>query len=154
MPEILIRLGLLVLLSIITWLLVLLGRFFVEKQRRRALAAAPLNISPGISTGEIAANSPCSVQILSFSTTNCRQCKQLQTPALERVLEARPEGVTIIRVDATTERDLVQTYRVMTVPSTVVLDPNGNAHAVNYGFTNTNRLLTQVDEALAKVSLV
>jgi thiol-disulfide isomerase/thioredoxin len=128
-------------------------RSFVERQRRRALAAAPLNISPKISTEETATDSPSSVQILSFSSINCHQCKRLQAPALERVLEARPEAVTIIKVDATTERDLVQTYRVMTVPSTVVLDPSGNAHAINYGFTNTDRLLTQVDEALAKVSL-
>ena len=58
-----------------------------------------------------------------------------------------------MEVDAATEHDLVQTYRVMTVPSTVVLDTNGNAHAVNYGFANTNRLLSQVDEILTKANL-
>jgi hypothetical protein len=32
------------------------------------------------------------------------------------------------------------------VPTTVVLDATGRARAVNYGFTNTQRLLEQVDE--------
>ncbi len=55
-------------------------------------------------------------------------------------------------VDATMEHQLTQAYHVLTVPSTVVLDAEGNAHAVNYGFANTQRLPQQVDEALAKVA--
>ena len=50
------------------------------------------------------------------------------------------------------EHQLTQAYHVLTVPSTVVLDAEGNAHAVNYGFANTQRLPQQVDEALAKVA--
>jgi Thioredoxin len=151
MSEIIMRLGLLLLLGTATWLLVLAGKHFVEKQRRQALTATPPTILSGIGTGETTPNSISPVRILAFSSIDCHQCKQLQAPALERVVEARQGDVTIMEVDAATEHDLVQTYHVLTVPSTVVLDTNGNANAVNYGFANTNRLLTQVDEVLTKV---
>ena len=152
MPEVITRLGVLLVLGIVTWLLVLVGRRFVENQRRRVLAAAPPSALTEIKVGETATEGVSSVRILSFRSPDCHQCKQLQVPALERVLEARPENVSVMKIDVTTEQDLARTYRILTVPSTVVLDPEGQAHAVNYGFTNTHRLLAQVDEVLAKVS--
>lgn len=150
MSDILIRLSLLLLLGIVTWLLVLVGKRFVEKRRHQALSAAPLSTLPDTGGAEAAANTL--IRILAFSTDDCRQCKRLQAPALGRLLDVRRETVTIIKVDATTEHDLTQTYGVFTVPSTVVLDIKGQAHAINYGFANTKRLLSQVDEVLAKVS--
>jgi thiol-disulfide isomerase/thioredoxin len=149
MFEMLIRLGLLSLLGIVAGLLTLLGKLFVNNQRQQALKAPPPAALPESATGETAQST--AVRILSFSSPDCHQCKRFQAPALERVLEARGEGVTVTKVDATTEHDLVQTYRVLTVPSTVILDTAGRAHAINYGFANTDRLLTQVDEILAKV---
>ena len=56
----------------------------------------------------------------------------------------------VVDVDAPSEQELVQTYHVMTVPSTVILDARGQAQAINYGFANTQRLLTQIDEVLAQ----
>jgi thioredoxin-like negative regulator of GroEL len=148
MSEIIARLGLLVLVSAITWLLVLASKRFVEVKRRQALAAAPLWASTD-TTGDAVMSGSSRVRILAFSSEDCQQCKRLQAPALERVLAARREAVTITEVDATTEHTLTQAYHVLTVPSTVILDTAGNAHAVNYGFTNTQRLLTQVDELLS-----
>ncbi len=42
MPEIVARLGVLILVSLLLWLLIWSGRHLVEIQRRRALAAPPL----------------------------------------------------------------------------------------------------------------
>ncbi len=50
--------------------------------------------------------------------------------------------------------ELTERYRVLTVPTTVVLDASGRAHAVNYGFANTQRLLEQVDTVLAETAQV
>ncbi len=147
MLEIVARLGILAIVGAVTALLVWTGRSYVETQRRRALAA--LSFAGGDTTGSEDGRSP--IRILAFSSADCRQCHQLQEPALKRVLEARGEAVSIVDVDATTDEQLVQTYHVLTVPSTVILDAAGNAHAVNYGFANTQRLLAQVDEVLAKV---
>jgi len=64
------------------------------------------------------------------------------------VQEIHGANVTIVEIDAPTTPDLVHQYHVLTVPTTVILDPSGRAQAVNYGFANTQRLLEQVDAAL------
>ncbi|MDQ2886033.1 MAG: thioredoxin domain-containing protein [Chloroflexota bacterium] len=147
MIEIVTRLGILAVVGVVTVLLVWAGRSYVEAQRRRALAAGTLD--DGNTT--VLENGHAPIRILAFSSADCRQCHQLQEPALQRVLQARGDAVSIVDVDATTDEQLVQAYHVLTVPSTVILDAAGNAHAVNYGFANTQRLLAQVDEVLAKV---
>jgi hypothetical protein len=147
MPMFIVRIGVLVLVTALLWLLVWTGRRFVGMQRRFALAAAPMT-----SGNDGDANASLSlVRILAFSSDDCRQCHELQIPALQRVLEARGTRVSVAEIDAPNSPDLTQRYRVLTVPSTVVMDAQGRAHAVNYGFANTQRLLEQVDEILAKV---
>jgi hypothetical protein len=148
MPVFLVRIGVLVFVTILLWLLVWSGRRYVELQRRRALAATP------ITSGSSDMDAPPSlslVRILAFSSDDCRQCHELQIPALQRVLDARGSKVSVAEVDAPNSPDLTQRYRVLTVPSTVVMDAAGRAHAINYGFANTQRLLDQVDEVLAQV---
>ncbi len=134
MPEILVRMGVLILVSLLICLLVWSGRQFVELQRRRALAAPPLG---GSAYTTDAGSNASPVRILAFSSADCKQCHQLQAPALRRVQEIHGADVTVVEVD------------VLTVPTTVVLDATGRAHALNYGFANTQRLLEQVDVALA-----
>ncbi len=143
-----VRVGVLVLVTTLLWLLVWSGRRFVESQRRRALAATP--IMPGEDNVDVSTGLSL-VRILAFSSADCRQCHELQIPALQRVLEARGIKVSVAEVDAPNSPDLTQRYRVLTVPSTVVMDAQGRAHAVNYGFANTQRLLEQVDKILAQV---
>jgi thioredoxin-like negative regulator of GroEL len=91
------------------------------------------------------------VRILAFSSADCRQCHTLQRPALLRVAELREDIVSVVNIDAPSSPDLTERYQVLTVPTTVVLDATGKAHAVNYGFTNAQRLLEQVDAVLTKV---
>ena len=145
MYDLLVRAGALVLVGMLVVLIVWSGRRFVETQRRRALNAVPL--SPGVD----AHAGLSQVRILAFSSDDCRQCHELQIPALQRVLDARGSKVSVAEVDAPNARDLTQRYRIMTLPSTVIMDAAGRAHAVNYGFANTQRLLDQVDEVLAQV---
>jgi hypothetical protein len=150
MSVFMVRVGVLVLVSILLWLTVWSGRRFVETQRRRALATAPI-IS---GSGDVDTNASLSlVRILAFSSADCRQCHEMQIPALQRVLDARGSKVSVAEVDAPNSPDLTQHYKVLTLPSTVIMDAAGRAHAVNYGFANTQRLLDQVDEVLAQVSV-
>jgi len=164
MQELVLRLGVLLLTCVVVWLLVQLSRRFIEAQRQKALAAAPLrarsvpyndnNAVNGQANSVVSEQSPeiapYTIRILAFSSADCHQCHSLQAPALQRVVAARGDTVTVVDVDATTERDLVQAYHVMTVPSTVILDAAGQAQAVNYGFAHTQRLLTQIDQVLAQ----
>ena len=147
MNDILVRFGVLVLVSLTLLLIVWMGKSVVEKQRRHAFAAAPLVMN------EMNDGSPSSsVRILAFSSVDCVQCHTLQAPACWRLQQARGGIVRIVDIDAPTSPELTRRYRVLTVPTTVVLDAKGQVHAVNYGFANTQRLLAQVDEVLAKVA--
>ncbi len=151
MQETLLRLGIVLLVGILAWLLVRIGKNFVEKQRQRALVAAPL-ATQTTASDQAAEQMVSPVRILAFSSEDCRQCHQLQAPALQRVLSARGEAVEVVEVDATTDTTLVQAYHILTVPSTVILDATGQAQAVNYGFANTQRLLQQIDDVLTKTA--
>lgn len=152
MPDIVVRLAILVIVALILYVFVWSGRRFVETRRHQALAAAPSTIFSEISDTQTHTG-PSQVRILAFSSADCRQCHQLQTPALARVLEARGTAVSVVDVDAPGEPELTQRYHVLTVPTTVVLDAAGRAHAVNYGFAAAGKLLEQVDEVLAAAAL-
>jgi hypothetical protein len=149
MTVFLVRAVVLVLVSMLLLLIVWSGHRFVEVQRRHALAAVPLT-----SDGDMDVHASLSlVRILAFSSDDCRQCHEMQIPALQRVLDARGSKVSVAEIDAPNSPDLTQRYRILTLPSTVIMDAAGRTHAVNYGFANTQRLLDQVDEILAQVSV-
>ena len=154
MLDMFVRLAVLVLVSLLLSLLVWCGRRYVEMHRRAALAANPLEGLPTESAADHpgTASFPYRVRILAFSSEDCQQCHTLQTPALERLIEARGADVSVVEIDAPDSPQLTSRYHVLTVPTTVVLDAAGQVHAVNYGFANTQRLIEQVDEVLAPVA--
>ena len=148
-------------------LLVAAGRTFVAARRRRALAAVPF--VPDERTGEAggaargvaesagaqhpqAALPVGPVRVLAFSTPQCQQCRLLQKPALAEVV-AQAEQVEILSIDALEKPELAERYGILTVPSTVVLAPNGRASAVNYGFAPSKLLLAQIADASAALAL-
>ena len=145
MLTLLIRLAVLLVVSLLIYLIVWSGRRYVESQRRRALAAAP---QAATDEDHLAELSSSQVRILAFSSEDCSQCHTLQAPALKRVLEKYSDRLTVVEVDAPREPELTERYRVLTVPTTVVLDAAGRAHAVNYGFANAPKLIAQVNEVL------
>jgi len=146
MSDVLIRVSVVALVILFTLAIVQGGRFFVERQRRFALAAAPLD-DLLIGAGPLG-ESQKKTRILAFSSEGCSQCHSLQLPALRRLQELRGKDVEVVEVDTATSPELVKRYRVMTVPSTVVLNAAGKVHAVNYGFANLGKLSKQVEELL------
>ena len=161
MIEILLRFAVLLLVGGLVVALVIWGRHFVNGRRLRALNAEPL-VTIDVSKSENEDNSSAtpgeaapapiraSVRILAFSSEDCVQCRQLQVPVLRRVVEAKGDNiVSVIHIDAPGSPELTERYHVLTVPTTVLLDTTGKAHAVNYGFTNAQSLIKQIDEILA-----
>lgn len=86
------------------------------------------------------------VDILYFTGVACTICHVAQRPALARLVAARSD-IRIREIDIAEEPDVARRYRVMTLPTTVVLDAGGRVVAVNTGFTGESVLTAQVDDA-------
>jgi hypothetical protein len=80
--------------------------------------------------------------ILYFTGENCAVCRTHQEPALARLV-----GVRIDKVDAIAERELADRFHVYTLPTTVVMSPEGRSLHVNYGYAPANKLERQLAEA-------
>jgi len=80
--------------------------------------------------------------ILYFTGEGCTVCKTHQEPAL-----AKLGTVRVDRVDAVAERDLADRFQVYTLPTTVVMAPDGKALHVNYGYAPAPKLQRQLAEA-------
>lgn len=148
------RLVIFTLIVMLLWSGTWAGRRFVEMRRRQALAAAPLDsitIDSNTEAGSLSLmnTGKARVRILAFQSEDCHQCHTLQAPALKQVLETCGDTVSVVEIDAPGAPELTHHYRVLTLPTTVVLDTSGKAYAVNYGFAPTQRLLEQVNRVLA-----
>ena len=80
--------------------------------------------------------------ILYFTGDNCSVCRTHQEPALSKL-----DGVRIDKIDAIAERELADRFHVYTLPTTVVMSPEGRSLHVNYGYAAANKLERQLAEA-------
>src|SRR6202521_2422046 len=80
--------------------------------------------------------------IIYFTVEHCNVCRTHQEPAL-----AKWAGVRIDKVDAVAERELADRFHVYTLPTTVVMSPDGRALHVNYGYAPAPKLERQLAEA-------
>ena len=80
--------------------------------------------------------------ILYFTGAGCTVCHTHQEPAL-----AKLGPVRIDKVDAIAERTLADRFHVYTLPTTVVMSPEGRALHVNYGYATAPKLERQLAEA-------
>jgi thiol-disulfide isomerase/thioredoxin len=98
---------------------------------------------PAALTQQVTVGQPA---VLYFTSDGCIQCKVQQTPVLERF--AASTGVPVHRLDAVEQSDLAAFYGVMTLPTTVVLDPQRRPVAINYGVAPLQKLREQVEAAV------
>jgi len=80
--------------------------------------------------------------VLYFTGDGCTVCRTHQEPAL-----AKLGPVRVDKVDAVAERELADRFNVYTLPTTVVMSPEGRALHVNYGYATAPKLRRQLDEA-------
>lgn len=83
--------------------------------------------------------------ILYFTTPTCAPCKTYQRPALEQVKKAVGDRLHVIEIDASAQPELASRWGVLSVPTTMILDPVGNARHVNHGPTSAAKLLHQLN---------
>jgi hypothetical protein len=80
--------------------------------------------------------------VLYFTGEGCTVCRTHQEPAL-----AKLGPVRVDKVDAIAERELADRFHVYTLPTTVVMSPEGRALHVNYGYATAPKLQRQLAEA-------
>lgn len=84
--------------------------------------------------------------ILYFSTPDCAPCHAVQGPAIEELRAQYGDRLQIIQVDASQRTDLANYWGVLSVPTTFVIDAQGQPRHVNNGVTLAPRLRQQLRE--------
>jgi thiol-disulfide isomerase/thioredoxin len=86
--------------------------------------------------------------IVAFSTPSCAACYTAQAPAVASVAkQVGNQKVRVVHINAAHQPEIARAFGIMTVPSTVVLDPTGKVTAVNHGFAPGQRLVSQLQSA-------
>ena len=86
--------------------------------------------------------------VVAFSTPSCAVCHGVQARALtDTENELGRESVRVVHVDVAERPDVARVFGVMTVPTTVVLTPNGAVADANHGLALGPKLIQQVQFA-------
>jgi thioredoxin 1 len=84
--------------------------------------------------------------ILYFTTPDCQVCKTTQKPALKRLEVELAGGVQIVEVDATERPELADYWGVLSVPTTFIIDGQGQPRHINHGLTGQDKLRRQIED--------
>ena len=87
--------------------------------------------------------------LLYFHSDDCAPCRLQQTPILASLQKDLGDCVHFRDYDALAHPELARQYRVLTVPTTVVIAPDGKVVAINYGVARADKLQRQLEEAAA-----
>jgi thioredoxin-like negative regulator of GroEL len=85
--------------------------------------------------------------ILYFTGEHCTICHTAQKPALRALAAGLGETIEIREVDIAVEPALARQYRVMSLPTTIVLDASGQVTDINVGFASGETLRRQLVDA-------
>lgn len=83
--------------------------------------------------------------IVYFTTPTCAPCKTVQRPAIERMKASYGKWFQVIEVDASRQPEIAQEWGVLTVPTTFVIDANGQPRYVNQGVATAKKLIQQLE---------
>ena len=114
---------------------------WLQARRTAALAAAAV---PAELVGTVA---PGRSNLLYFTTEQCAQCRYQQAPILTQLQNKM--DVVIHKLDAVEQEALARFYGIMTVPTTVVLDPQLRPVAINHGVAPLQKLQAQIGQVQA-----
>jgi thioredoxin-like negative regulator of GroEL len=85
--------------------------------------------------------------ILYFTGEACTICHTAQKPALRALAAGIDKDIEIREIDIAVEPELARRYRVMSLPTTIVLDAAGQVTDINVGFANGEILRRQLVDA-------
>ncbi len=109
-------------------------RWQISRVRRGAGPSMLPVLKPGVPT------------IVYFWSETCAPCKTIQAPALRQLQdELGQDGIQIIAIDALQQSEAADTWGVLSVPTTFVLDRSGQARRVNHGIARAEQLKQQIE---------
>ena len=101
----------------------------------RRLARAGINLE-GYTLGKPA--------ILYFTDPGCAPCQAVQDPALEQVAAQYGDRLQIIKVQALENPHFTDSWGVLSLPTTFIIDAQGHPRGVNHGVARAPRLVDQL----------
>jgi thiol-disulfide isomerase/thioredoxin len=81
--------------------------------------------------------------LLYFWSAACGLCPT-QRRHVEQVARQWSDRLAVRFVNADEEREQTAVYQILTLPTTIILDPQGQVQAINYGLTPARKLSEQV----------
>ena len=87
--------------------------------------------------------------LLYFTTPTCAPCKTVQRPAIQRLQERIGERMEVVEVDASIQPELASQWGVLSVPTTFIIDAQGNPRYVNHGVAPLDKLQRQFAEIIS-----
>jgi thioredoxin-like negative regulator of GroEL len=88
--------------------------------------------------------------LLYFRSDACAPCRWQQSPILDSLRQNMGESVSFREFDAVADPEMARRFRVLTVPTTVIIAPNGKVVAVNHGVTQAGKLQHQLANAATR----
>jgi thiol-disulfide isomerase/thioredoxin len=92
----------------------------------------PAEATPGVPT------------LLYFSADYCLPCKLQQTPIVDNLAAKLGDAIAVKKYDVTHYPELAGRYKILTLPTTVVLNSQGQVVHINYGVTEQAKLEAQL----------
>ncbi|MEE8482484.1 MAG: thioredoxin family protein [Acidiferrobacterales bacterium] len=123
---------------LITVVLIVLGALAYWSWTRYQLGSIKPN-APGLESRRRGVPS-----ILYFTAPGCAPCRTVQRPALQSLEAQYDDQLQVITVDAMEQTEIANHWRVVSVPTTFVLDSSGAPQAVNMGVARTDKLQRQL----------
>ena len=82
--------------------------------------------------------------LLYFTAEYCAICKHQQAPIIQKLADDVSDTITIETIDVMAQPELAGQFKVLTLPTTVVLNAQGRVVNVNYGLTHQRKLEKQL----------
>lgn len=110
---------------------------------RRRLTYSAQSVAPGLAafqTGRPA--------VLYFTTEHCVPCRTMLKPALQRLTSELGNRFQVLEVNAELQAEAARYWKVLSVPTVFVLDPQGEPRYVHYGVVGAEVLRAQLSDWL------
>jgi thioredoxin 1 len=102
-----------------------------------------------VQAGRLSLGSRGRPTLLYFSSPTCAPCRTVQRPAIQRLSEMVAGRLEVVEIDASERPDVASQWGVLSVPTTLVIDAQGQPRHVNHGVTPAEKLLSQIQDLLS-----